>query len=71
MTGCYYCHGMILDGQKLSFSGDHKMCSDEWSRRYDNNKCVRCNKDVKLLESSCSDCLKTNAVHIGYDKLGQ
>ena len=70
MSECELCHQPVCDGQDHTEIGNHKVCSDEWSRRYDNGKCVDCGKNERLYPiSACPDCKNNNLGYTGYEEL--
>ena len=59
MTECMLCHNEMLDEQKISATGeDHQICIQEWHKRHESNKCVRCgtNKIRDMLNNKCINC---------------
>ena len=56
MTDCNLCYKPMLDGQELEHAV-HKICSDEWYNRFNNNMCIRCGKNKKAeMSQKCPNC---------------
>ena len=70
MTDCEMCRKTVGDYDQDQIKiGNHRVCSNEYRRRYNEGKCVMCGKNDRLEMTICSKCDETNAEYDGYEGL--
>lgn len=66
---CGLCNGALLEAGNTRC---HTACENEWSRRYNANKCGQCGKRDKTENRfACNECANSNVPFVGYPPGGK